>query len=236
MAIAIIVAGGKGVRMNNTMRKQYLPLVGHQVIGHTLLAFKESKKINHIYLVVPKDDFAFCKDNVLLPLKLKDNISLVAGGTRRQDSVYKGLLAVDSANDNCDNSIVVIHDGVRPFVTGKQIDACINGANKFNACILGVPAVDTLKEISSAGFIRSTIKREAIWLAQTPQAFKYSIIKRAHEHARENGYQGTDDASLVEKLNIDVRIIKGSSRNIKITTKEDLALARAIIAKDLNAS
>jgi 2-C-methyl-D-erythritol 4-phosphate cytidylyltransferase len=230
MAIAIIVAGGKGVRMNNTMRKQYLPLAEHQVIGHTLLAFKESKKINHIYLVVPKDDFAFCKDNVLLPLKLEDNISLVSGGPKRQDSVYKGLLAVNSVNADCDDSIVVIHDGVRPFVTGKQIDACINGANEYNACILGIPAVDTLKEVNSSGFIRKTIRREAIWLAQTPQAFKYSIIKRAHEHARENGYQGTDDASLVEKLNVDVRIIKGSNRNIKITTKDDLSLAKAMMA------
>ncbi len=233
MAIAIIVAGGKGVRMNNTMRKQYLPLAEHQIIGHTLLAFKESKKIKHIYLVVPEDDFAFCKDNVLLPLKLEDSISLVPGGLKRQDSVYNGLLAVNSAIDNCDTSIVVIHDGVRPFVTVKQIDECIKGANKFNACILGIPAVDTLKEVRNSGFIKSTIKRETVWLAQTPQAFKYGIIKRAHEHARKNGYQGTDDASLVEKLNVDVRIIKGSNGNIKITTKEDLLLARAMMAKSL---
>ncbi len=226
MVAAIIVAAGKGVRMQDALRKQYLPLAGLPILAHTLTVFDNCDLVGHIYLVIPRDDFDFCRENILDRVKLVGNVNLVAGGARRQDSVYSGLQQIDPA---C--GIVIIHDGVRPFVQHDQIAACINGAGKFGSCILGIPAYDTLKQVDKSGNIVNTTARDAIWLAQTPQAFCYDLIKKAHDQARLDDYQGTDDASLVERMGAVVRIIRGSRRNIKITNKEDLTIARALLEK-----
>jgi 2-C-methyl-D-erythritol 4-phosphate cytidylyltransferase len=227
MVAAIIVAAGKGVRMQDPLRKQYLPLAGLPILAHTLTVFAKCDLVGHIYLVIPQDDIDFCRENILDRIKLGDNVTLVAGGSRRQESVYRGLQHIDPA---C--RIVIIHDGVRPFVQHDQLAACINGAGKFGSCILGVPAYDTLKQVDKSGNIVNTIARDAIWLAQTPQAFRYDLIKRAHDQARLDGFQGTDDASLVERLGEAVKILRGSRSNIKITHKEDLKIARALLEKD----
>jgi len=226
MVAAIIVAAGKGIRMQDSLRKQYLPLAGRPIIAHTLIVFGGCDLIDHIYLVVPQDDFDFCRENVLAKNDLIRNVKLVAGGDRRQESVYRGLQQIDAG---C--SIVIIHDGVRPFVQKDQITACVNGAGRFGACILGVPAYDTLKQVNKSGNIVTTTARDAIWLAQTPQAFRYELIKKAHDRARLDGFQGTDDASLVERMGGAVKIICGSRRNIKITNKEDLKIARALLER-----
>ena len=226
MVAAIIVAAGKGVRMQDSKRKQYLPLAGLPIIAHTLTIFGNCDLVDHIYLIIPRDDFVFCRERILNRIKPAAKVTLVAGGARRQESVYRGLQQLDPG---C--RIVVIHDGVRPFVQPDQITACISGAQKIGACILGIPAYDTLKQVDQSGNIVNTTARDAIWLAQTPQAFRYDLIKKAHEQARLDGYQGTDDASLVERLGAPVRIIRGSRSNIKITTKEDLEIARALLEK-----
>jgi len=226
MVAAIIVAAGKGIRMQESLRKQYLPLAGLPIIAQTLIVFGGCNLIDHIYLVVPRDDFDFCRDNILVRGKLIGNVTLVAGGERRQESVYRGLQQIDAG---C--SIVAIHDGVRPFVKHDQITACINGARKFGSCIMGIPAYDTLKQVDKSGNIVDTIARDAIWLAQTPQAFRFELIKKAHDQACLDGYQGTDDASLVERMGLAVRIIRGSRSNIKITNQEDLKIARALFEK-----
>ena len=225
---AIIVAAGKGLRMNEDVPKQYLSLEGRPVLGHTLLVFNTCDRIDEVFVVIPAEDFDFCGKNVISPLGLQKRIKLVSGGDRRQDSVYNGLKALDQKTD-----LVVIHDGVRPFVKSDELGACIDGAIKFGACILGIPASDTLKRIDGAGIINGTLDRENIWLVQTPQVFKYDLILKAHEAARRDGISGTDDASLVERLGIEVRIITGNKNNIKITTQEDLAVAQAIIEKGL---
>jgi len=225
---AIIVAAGKGLRMNEDVPKQYLSLEGRPVLGHTLLVFNTCDRIDEVFVVIPAEDFDFCGKNVISPLGLQKRIKLVSGGDRRQDSVYNGLKALDQKTD-----LVVIHDGVRPFVKSDELEACIDGAIKFGACILGIPASDTLKRIDGAGIINGTLDRENIWLVQTPQVFKYDLILKAHEAARRDGISGTDDASLVERLGIEVRIITGNKNNIKITTQEDLAVAQAIIEKGL---
>ena len=124
---------------------------------------------------------------------------------------------------------VVIHDGVRPFISSEQIAACIIGAKETGACILGVPASDTLKRVGKSGIIEKTLARDDVWLAQTPQAFKYHLILKAHEMALQDGYIGTDDALLVERLGVSVKMINGSKSNIKITNREDLKLARALL-------
>lgn len=223
MVAAIIVAAGKGTRMQESLRKQYLPLAGRSILTHTLMTFGELDIVDLIYLVVPQDDFDFCRENVLSENDCLRNVKLVAGGDRRQASVYNGLQRIDA-----DCRIVLIHDGVRPFVQKGQIEACVEGAGKFGACILGIPAFDTLKRVDKAGNIVATTARDAVWLAQTPQAFQYDLIKEAHERARQDGFQGTDDASLVERIGGAVKIISGSRSNIKITNQEDLTIARAL--------
>jgi len=157
-------------------------------------------------------------------MELKNRLNLVPGGEQRQNSVYNGLQAIDKKTDT-----VVIHDGVRPFIQPDELESCILGARKFGACILGIPAGDTIKYVGKSGFIEKTLARDSIWLAQTPQAFKYELITRAHETARRDGYTGSDDASLVERLGVGVKIINGSKNNIKITVREDLVIARAML-------
>jgi 2-C-methyl-D-erythritol 4-phosphate cytidylyltransferase len=221
---AIIVAAGKGLRMNDSQKKQYLCVAGVPVIEHTLRVFNSCDAIDKIFLVVPKEDLDFCRDKIISVAGSIKEIILVAGGPRRQDSVYNGLQAVPA-----DDNIVVIHDGVRPLVTPEQLKACINAAHKHGACILGLPAFDTLKRVNTADTIIETLDRDTIWLAQTPQAFQYDLIVKAHKNARQHGLKATDDASLVEQLGLEVKIIEGSRRNIKITNPDDLKLARILL-------
>ena len=155
---------------------------------------------------------------------MKKPVQVIAGGKRRQDSVRNGLLAIDDKE-----SIVVIHDGVRPFIAPRQISACIAGAAETGACILAIPVSDTLKAVSGDFQIDATVSREGLWLAQTPQAFHYKNVMNAHESAVRGGFSCTDDAALVERMGIQVRVIHGSRRNIKITDPEDLAMAEALL-------
>jgi len=221
---AIIVAAGKGLRMKGDVRKQYLLLGGRPILSHTLLVFDACDRIDEIFVVIAAEDFDFCRKNVILPLDLQKKINLVSGGDRRQDSVCNGLEALSPKTD-----LVVIHDGVRPFVGPEELAACINGAQESKACILGIPASDTLKHVDESGVIKETLARDNIWQAQTPQVFQYNLILRAHETARRDEFCGTDDALLVERLGIDVKMIVGSKNNIKITTREDIAVAQAIL-------
>jgi len=225
MVSAIIVAAGKGIRMSDTERKQYVMLSGRPILAYTLTVFDACEEIDKIFLVIPEEDFDFCQQTILLPLGLKTKIKLVAGGTERQDSVYNGLLAIDKPGD----SIVIIHDGVRPFIRVEHLTASVNGAKESGACILGIPASDTLKRVDNAGYIDETFNRDSMWLAQTPQSFQLDLIIKAHEQAIQDGYRGTDDALLVERMGKKVKIISGSRYNIKITTQEDLILAKAMI-------
>lgn len=225
MNAAIIVAAGQGVRMGAPVRKQYLELDGAPILAHTLRIFDGSPEIHHIYLVVPEGEMGFCRQFVLPPEALQKPLTLVAGGPARQDSVWNGLKAIADLD-----GVVAIHDGVRPFVTLAQLAACIETALRHGACILGIPATDTLKTVSADGHISGTLDRGNIWLAQTPQVFRYDLIRNAHENARKERITGTDDAMLLERtLGTRVKIIPGSRNNIKITTPEDLLIARALL-------
>jgi len=212
--------------MDDNVRKQYLLVDNRPLVSHTIEVFDECNIIDEIFLVVPKEDFVFCNENILNQQNFQKKVNLVPGGDRRQDSVYNGLLAIDNI---IDDSIVVIHDGVRPFIRSEQLTECITCATDYDACIFGIPAYDTLKRVNNSGFIENTIERNTIWLAQTPQAFKYNLIRRAHENAIRTRINGTDDAMLVEQLGIKVKVVTGSRCNVKITTKEDLLLARAMV-------
>jgi len=223
MVSAIIVASGKGIRMKGTMRKQYLDLSGRPVLAHSIMTFDSCSLVDEIVLVIPKEDIEYCQEKIISLLNLKNQINLIHGGAERQDSVFNGLQAI-----NKNTEIVVIHDGVRPFIQLEELKECILGSKKFGACILGVPSSETIKRVDKSDIIETTLPRENIWLAQTPQAFQFDLILKAHEFARRDGYIGTDDASLVERMGEDVKIINGGRFNIKITNKEDLAIAKAM--------
>jgi 2-C-methyl-D-erythritol 4-phosphate cytidylyltransferase len=221
---AIIVAAGQGRRMNDPVRKQYHTLSGLPVVVHTLRVFDACSNIDELIFCVPARDIDYCRDELIRRANLKRPVAVVAGGATRQESVYNGLQAIDA-----DDGIAVIHDGVRPFVSADQITACIQGAAKHGACILGIPAFDTLKRVNEDHTILETVKRDTIWMAQTPQAFRYELIARAHQHARQHNLRATDDASLLEHIGGSVKIIPGSRLNLKITDQEDLKLARILL-------
>jgi 2-C-methyl-D-erythritol 4-phosphate cytidylyltransferase len=226
---AIIVAAGKGIRMSNTVRKQYIALDGIPMLSRTLGVFDHCDRIDRIIMAVPKDDIDYCRNEIIPAANMKKEAILVRGGPRRQDSVYNSLKAIET-----DDGIVLIHDGVRPFVEPEDLVVCIDSAKKHGACILGIPAFDTVKHVNAKNEIIETQKRDMLWLAQTPQAFQLKLIKKAHEIAKQEGFRGTDDASLVERLGEVVKIMPGSRNNIKITSQEDLKLALALI--QINAS
>ena len=227
MVTGIIVAAGKGIRMNRAVRKQYLKLAEDPVLCHTLRAMDACLLITRILLVIPADDFEYCRRHILSSLSTRNEITLIAGGAERQDSVYNGLLAIPE-----EDGIVVIHDGVRPFVDEGIFTQCIETAQTTGACISGIPVSDTVKQVTASAVIEKTLDRETLWLAQTPQVFRYGIIRRAHERARETGDRGTDDALLVERMGHDIKIIPGSRFNMKITTPEDLRMAEAMVKSE----
>ena len=224
MVSAIIVAGGKGLRMGESVKKQYLSLSGMPVLSRTVIPFETSPLIDRIILVVPYEDVEFCIDNIIRPFNFKTEIQVIAGGSERQESVYNGLKKAHGA------STVLIHDGVRPFINEAQIECCITRSRKKGACILAIPAYDTLKSVDENNTILNTVDRSNIWMAQTPQAFDYNLIMSCHERAIKENFQGTDDASIVEYSGKTVTVVPGSRLNIKITTKEDLVLAEMILS------
>ena len=224
MVYAIIVAAGKGIRMRDSVRKQYIALGGMPMLSRTLGVFNRCDLIDRIIVAVPEDDIDFCRNEIIPAANMEKEPILVIGGARRQDSVYSSLKTIET-----DDGVVLIHDGVRPFVKPEHLVACIKGAQENGACILGIPAFDTVKHVNAKNEIVQTHKRDMLWLAQTPQAFQLQLIKKAHENAKQEGFMGTDDASLVERLGGVVKMMPGSRSNIKITNQEDLKLARALL-------
>ncbi|MFZ0613146.1 MAG: 2-C-methyl-D-erythritol 4-phosphate cytidylyltransferase [Desulfobacterales bacterium] len=222
MVSAVIVAAGFGVRMKSATRKQYLPVAGRPLVVHTLQKFDDSPLIDHMCVVVPPEDLDDCRRLLLSGGHIEKPVTFVAGGRARQQSVYNGLRALDRKE-----GLVAIHDGARPLVEPSLITACIRAAETSGACTPGIPAEDTIKRVHGAARIAETIDRTDLWLIQTPQVFRYALIMEAHQRAIRDGYAGTDDASLVERLGHPVSLVTGSKSNIKVTTAEDLALAAA---------
>jgi len=224
---AVIVAGGSGTRMGGPVPKQYLLLSGAPILARTLARFAACPDVHRIVVVAPAGDLERCRQDILPLVATEKEIRLAAGGAERQDSVYQGLLAAGP-----DVDLVAVHDAVRPLVTPEEISRCLALAQSHGACILAAPAADTLKRASAGGRIQETLDRSGVWLAQTPQAFGYTLLLSAHQKAREQGFLATDDAALAERLGIPVYITPGSPKNLKITTPADLALAEAILAAE----
>src|SRR5579863_391962 len=241
MKVSVIIpAAGLGTRMatapaakaakprKSAPRKQFTELAGAPILIHTLRRFAESPAITEIVVALRQAEIASFHTRLEkeAPEILSKKTVLLEGGENRQQSVANGLAAVSlSAHDD---DIVLVHDAVRPFVTEEMIRDVIEAANKYGAAIAGVPAVDTVKQVertAEGALIRATIPRERIVMAQTPQGFRYSVIKKAFDEASADGFVGTDEASLVERSGHPVAVVMGSSRNIKITTPGDLELA-----------
>ena len=226
-AFALIPAAGMGKRMGSSINKQYLLLGGLPILAHTISVFEQSPLIDGICLVIPADEIPYCRDQIVAASGFRKVIEIVAGGRERQNSVMNGLNALERLAGGDD--VVLIHDGVRPFVSLEMIRESITVAGKSDGTLVAVPAKDTIKTVRD-GIVVDTPERDTLWQAQTPQSFRFSVILNAHRRAAEVGFTGTDDASLVERQNGLVRIVRGDYRNIKITTPEDLILAEAFLA------
>lgn len=222
MINAIILAGGKGKRMNAKMSKQYIDLKGKPILYYTLKRFTELKVIDKIILVLSKDEIEYCKKEVLEKHNLKIDI-IVEGGAERQDSVFNALKHVENGD------IVLIHDGARPFVSDKIINNGIEYAKKYGCAAPGVTPKDTIKVKDNNNFSISTPDRNSLVAIQTPQVFKGQIIKECHEKVKNDNITVTDDTMVVERYNNIVYLYDGEYTNIKITTPEDLILAEKLI-------
>ncbi|MCT4618544.1 MAG: 2-C-methyl-D-erythritol 4-phosphate cytidylyltransferase [Marinisporobacter sp.] len=220
----IIAAAGRGKRMNSNMNKQYLNLCNKPVLAHAIEAFEQSVYIDEIIVVTHPEEIQYCKERIIDSFGFKKVTKVIGGGFERQESILNGLKAVD---EKCD--IVAIHDGARPFIKGETIIDSIDAAIKYKAVGVGVPVKDTIKVVDEEKNIKNTPDRKTIWAIQTPQVFDYKLVLKAHEKAIEDGYQGTDDTVLVERIGEDVKLVMGSYENIKITTPEDLYIGEAIL-------
>ena len=220
----IIVAAGSGKRMKSAIAKQYIELKGRTILSYTVETFEKSDNIDEIILVTSQEAIDFVTENIVNKYQFSKVKAVVAGGAERQDSVYNGLKKVST-----DSDIVLIHDGVRPFVNDAYIAKLESIAMEFGACVLGAPVKDTIKICTSEGYIIDTPNRSTLWLAQTPQCFKYDVIMKAYKKAYDEGYTGTDDSVLVEKTGVKVKMVEGDYNNIKITTPEDLYIGEVIL-------
>ncbi|MEK3750164.1 2-C-methyl-D-erythritol 4-phosphate cytidylyltransferase [Paenibacillus sp. FSL E2-8871] len=213
----VIVAAGRGTRMGTVESKQYLLLQGKPIIVHTLEVFQQHELISEIVLVTGKEDIERCREWIQL-YKLDKVKAIVPGGSERQHSVHKGLLKLTT-------QWVMVHDGVRPFVQPKEIEACYERAKQIGASVLAVPVKDTIKQVDNEGKVLSTPDRRSLWAIQTPQTFRLSELLDAYATAERDAFLGTDDSSLAERAGIPVSVVEGSYRNIKITTPDDLDFA-----------
>lgn len=225
----IIVAAGKGRRMGRNYNKQYISLQDKPIVAHTIGIFENMDLIDEIVLVVAKDEVGWVKTNIVDKYNFKKVVNIIEGGAERQDSVYNGLKAV-----NKETSIVLVHDGARPFVTRRIIEESINTAKNGGACIAAVPVKDTIKIVDTNMRVDHTPKRERLWAVQTPQTFKYDLLLKAYRELDQRSIKVTDDAMLVEKLGYDIKVIEGDYENIKITTPDDLILGEGILKKREN--
>jgi 2-C-methyl-D-erythritol 4-phosphate cytidylyltransferase len=233
--IAIIPAAGLGTRMASApsakgkkpgATKQFTELGGVPILIHTLRKFAASPEVSEIYVALRANEIVGFRTRLEKDAKdiLQKKVHLVEGGEHRQNSVANAMSTVSATNED----IVLVHDAVRPFVTEEIIHDVIRAAQKFGAAIAGVPAVDTVKQVertSDGALITATLPRERVVMAQTPQGFRYDVLKKAFDEAAADGFVGTDEASLVERSRHAVAVVMGSARNIKITAPADMELA-----------
>jgi len=245
MKVAVIIpAAGLGTRMAPVPSamdakskkahpsKQFTDLAGTPILVHTLRKFASVDEVSEIWIALRENEIEPFRERLTKETKdvLARKIELVVGGEHRQESVAHALNAISAAFDD----IVLVHDAVRPLVTVEIIREVIEAAKKYGAAIAGLPAVDTVKQVertAEGAIIKATIPRVGVVLAQTPQGFRYEVIKKAFDEATADGFTGTDEASLIERSGHEVAVVMGSPRNIKITTPGDMELAEFYLKK-----
>jgi len=242
--VVIIPAAGLGTRMSPMpsakdakdkkphSSKQFTELGGTPILIHTLRRFAAVDGVSEIWIALRENEIEGFRERLDKEAKdvLKKKVELVVGGEHRQQSVANALNAVAAAPDD----IVLVHDAVRPLVTTEIIQEVIDAAKKYGAAIAGLPAVDTVKQVertSEGAIIKTTIPRAGVVLAQTPQGFRYDVIKKAFDEATADGFMGTDEASLAERSGHEVAVVMGSPRNLKITNPGDMELAEFYLRK-----
>lgn len=222
-ATLIIPAAGSGSRLNRETPKPYLEINGKTILEHTLLRFLGLENLSQV--IVATSLRYITKAEQILGEVLDDRIAfrVIEGGVERQHSIFNTLKYAD------ENSLVIVHDAVRPFVELEHIESCCEAAMETGASVLGVPAKDTIKKLDDDNLIVDTPSRKYLWQAQTPQVFKKEILQEAYQKAFEQNFIGTDDASLVERLGYPVKMVEGDRSNFKITYPLDLKLAKLLL-------
>ena len=223
MNVAIIAAAGQGSRLGGTRAKQFLELAGTPIIFHTLRPFEQCADVQEIVLVLPASDTS---DFLSLASKhgLRKLARVIAGGQTRAESVFRGLQSIRAATAG----VVIVHDGVRPFVTPDEISLTVAAAQENGAAVLVGPVTDTIKKVSEK-FVVETVRRSELRRALTPQCFRYELLRRAYERVDISDPEITDDSVLVERLGEPIAFVEGSSPNIKITSREDLVIAETLL-------
>jgi len=224
--MAPMPGGTKGRQKKTAPSKQFTELGGTPILVHTLRKFAAVEAVSEIWVALRESEIEGFRERLKSEAKdvLKKKIELVAGGEHRQQSVENALNAISAAPDD----VVLVHDAVRPFVTTEIIEEVMEAAKKYGAAIAGLPAVDTVKQVertADGALIKATIPRAGVVMAQTPQGFRYSVIKKVFDEAAADGFLGTDEASLAERAGHDVAVVMGSAKNIKITSPGDMELA-----------
>lgn len=225
MVTVIIAAAGQGKRMGGEGNKVFLPLAGKSILAHTIARFAVCSLVDEMIIVAASGEEAAVSKIARLEAR-NVPFKVVSGGVERQDSINNALLASSPAA-----KIILVHDGARPLVSDECIAAVIEGAHSFRAAVTAVPVKDTIKLASEELTVTETPERNRLWAVHTPQGFEASLLRRAYEDAARAGARGTDDASLVERLGVAVKLVAGSYENIKVTTPEDLRLAEALLKK-----
>lgn len=222
----IIPSAGSGKRMKTAIKKQFLKINNKEIVALTIEKFQGVSQIDEIVIVTSEDDIE--QMSGLVDRYGFTKVSqIVAGGNERQASIHNGLKAINSQS-----TIVLVHDGARPFVTKDIIENCVQSVDNGESIITAVPAKDTMKLVNTCGSVIETLKRDELWAVQTPQGFPRGLIDKAYAHACDRGFQGTDDASLVEFMGNEVSVVEGSYDNIKITTSEDLLYGEFLMKKN----
>ena len=222
--VAVIPAAGLGTRMGGNLPKQYLKIGGVPLLVYSLRILDGIEAITEIILAVPEADLGYCQEEVVQGFGIKKVSQVVAGGRRRQDSVRNALSAVTSSPE-----WVLVHDAARPFVTVPMVSQALETAYQVGGAVIAIPMPDTVKRVDATGRIQETLRRDPLWLIQTPQVFRFSWLVEAHQMAETKSLEVTDDAALIEQLGYPVSVVQGSSTNIKITRPEDLQLGEAIL-------
>jgi 2-C-methyl-D-erythritol 4-phosphate cytidylyltransferase len=215
----VIPAGGLGRRLGRRTPKQFLALGRASILAITVRRFARRRDVAAVVVAAPATHVTRAR-RALAAVASRASLTVVTGGATRQESVARGLQAAPGVE------VIVVHDAVRPFITDALVDRVVAAARAGGAAVCALPIAETVKRVRD-GLVEATVDRAGLWSVQTPQAFRAGLLREAHDRARRDGFRGTDDAMLVERLGVPVRVVEGLEGNVKITTPGDLARARA---------